>query len=486
MAGEQAMTERLGAEAPLVVDLDGTLLRTNLLLECALAFLRHNPLGLFSMISWLVRGRACLKQELARRVPLDLKLLPINESFYAYLAAERARGRKTYLATAADGELARAVAQCYGPFDGVLASDGTINLKGRRKAERLVDIFPEGFSYAGDSRADLPVWSCAEEVIAVGGAGVTGRAARFGKPVITFSTPAMLPALAECARPHQWAKNLLVVAPAVLGGVATDPSRMLHVLIAFAALCILASSTYILNDLWDVTDDRRHWSKRHRPIASGRLPVAAAASAVPFGLAFGFAIAALVGAAVAATLLAYTLLTVAYSLSLKRVPILDVMVLAGLFTLRLVLGTVAAAVAPSPWLLVFSMFLFGSLCFAKRFIEVERWKERGEARVASRGYEAADSPLLFALGIGTGIASTLTIVLYVIFDAFRHDLYGNPNWLWAFPVILFLWCCRIWLAAARRQLDDDPVAFALNDRPSLLLGAALLSAFVLAWSGPLT
>ncbi|GJD99770.1 UbiA family prenyltransferase [Methylobacterium isbiliense] len=484
MTKMQAPPERSGVGTPLVVDLDGTLLRTNLLFECVLAFLRLRPLGLFLMLGWLARGRAHLKQELARRIPLDPKLLPVNEEFYAYLTAERARGRRTYLATAADAEYACAIAAYYGPFDGVLASDGTVNLKGQRKAERLADAFPEGFSYAGDSRADEPVWSHAAEVIAVGGTRITGRAAKFGKPVITFLTPAVLPALAECARPHQWAKNLLVLAPAVLGGVADDPSRMLRVLIALAALCIIASSTYILNDLLDVADDRRHWSKRQRPIASGRLPVAVAAGAVPLGLAVGFALGALVGPAVVATLLVYTLLTVAYSLSLKRMPIVDVMVLAGLYTLRLVLGTVAAAIAPSLWLLVFSMFLFGSLCFAKRFIEVERWKERGEARVANRGYEAVDSPLLFALGIGTAIASTVTIVLYIIFDIFPHDLYRHAGWLWAFPVILFLWSCRIWLAAGRHQLDDDPVAFALNDRPSLLLGAALLSAFVLAWSAP--
>ncbi|ACL60436.1 UbiA family prenyltransferase [Methylobacterium nodulans] len=493
MAGTQVLADepadnrpRSSSTAPLVVDLDGTLLRTNLLFECALAFLRLNPLGVIAIVYWLIRGRARLKQELARRVLLDPKLLPLNEAFYDYLAAERARGRKTYLATAADGAIARAVAECYGPFDGVLASDGVINLKGRRKAEALARAFPQGFAYAGDSRADYPIWSLADEVIAVGGARFTGNAShRFGKAVISFPTPAMLPALLECARPHQWAKNLLVVAPAVLGGVATDPARMLQVLLACAALCVIASSTYVLNDLWDVADDRRHWSKCRRPIACGRLPVAAAAGFVPFGLSLGFALGALVGPAVVAALLGYTLLTVAYSLSLKRVPILDVLVLASLFTLRLVLGTVAAAVPPSPWLLVFSMFLFGSLCFAKRYIEVERWRDRGEGKVSSRGYMASDGPLLLALGTGTGIASTVTIVLYIIFDAFRHDLYGNVAWLWAFPVILFLWFSRIWLAAARRELDDDPVAFALNDVPSILLGAALLGAFVLAWAGVL-
>ncbi|MFC6051034.1 prenyltransferase, partial [Methylobacterium hispanicum] len=186
-----------------------------------------------------------------------------------------------------------------------------------------------------------------------------------------------------------------------------------------------------------------------------------------------------------AALAAYTALTVAYSLALKRVPILDVVVLASLFTTRLVLGTLAAAVAPSPWLLVFSMFLFGSLCFAKRYVEVERWKERGAGTTTSRGYETRDTPILLVLGAGTGVASIVTLVLYVMFDAFRLDLYASAGWLWAFPLILFLWLARIWLVAGRGRLDDDPVAFALNDGPSLMLGAALVGAFVLAWSGVL-
>lgn len=469
---------------PLVVDLDGTLLRTNILFECALAYLRHYPLGVVMIVIWLIQGRARLKQELARMGLLDPKLLPHNEALSTYLAAERAQGRKIYVATAADGVLARAVAECHGPFEGVLASDGHINLKGRHKAEALARLFPEGFAYAGDSRADFPVWSRASEVIAVGRARFTGSASRrFDKPSLEFPTPGMLPALIACARPHQWAKNALVIAPAILGGVATDPSRMFDVVLATLALCIIASSTYVLNDLWDVADDRRHWTKCRRPIASGRLPVAAAAGAVPFGLALGFGIGLLAGPGIVLALAAYTLLTIAYSLVLKRIPIVDVVVLAGLFTVRLVLGTVAAGVAPSPWLLVFSMFLFGSLCFAKRFVELERWKSHSDAKVTSRGYEVGDGPLLLVLGAGTGIASILTLVLYVIFDAYKRDLYTNAAWLWAFPIILFLWFARVWLVASRGQLHDDPVEFALNDGPSIMLGAALLGAFLLAWSG---
>jgi 4-hydroxybenzoate polyprenyltransferase/phosphoserine phosphatase len=472
------------SEDPLVIDLDGTLLQTNVLLECALVFLKRNPLGIFQMLVWLMRGRAVLKQELARRVTLDAAALPVNTALEAFAAAEKDRGRKVYLATAADRSIAQSIADRCGFFDGVLASDGLVNLKGRRKLEALRLLFPAGFAYAGDSSADFPVWSRASEVILVGESHWTRRTARrFDKPTQTFPTPSRLAALLKCARPHQWAKNCLVFVPAILGGVLSNPHAMLACALGFLALCFTASSTYIMNDLWDVADDRRHWSKCKRPIASGKLPVSTALAAIPAGLAIGMLLAIVAAPKVSLVLLGYVLLTVSYSFYLKRVPVLDVIVLASLFTLRLLLGIVCAGVFASPWLLVFSMFLFSSLCFAKRYVEVERAAGHGQNALASRGYVAKDGPLIFALGLGTGIASIIIMVLYVMFDAFRQTFYGDTIWLWAFPIIIFLWFARVWLVAARGELNDDPVAFAVNDVPSIMLGGAILTAFLLAWSG---
>lgn len=469
------------AADPLVVDLDGTLLHTDTLLECALLYLKQGPLGLLHMLGWLLRGPAVLKRELARRVTLDLSILPFNAALMAFAAAERSRGRRVILATAADRAVAEQVAQWCG-LDEVLASDGRINLKGARKLAAVEALLPGGFAYAGDSRADLVLWARASEAILVGRPGWARRTARRFATVRVFPTPSPLRALAKCARPHQWAKNALVFVPGVLAGQLSSPHAMLASAACFAALCVTASSTYLLNDLWDVNDDRRHWTKCRRPIASGRLPLRLAMLAIPLGLAAGMLIAAATVPKACAVLLAYIGLTLAYSFSLKRVPVLDVTVLASLFTLRLLLGIVATGVFASPWLLVFSMFLFSSLCFAKRYVEVERAAERG-ARVTSRGYRPGDSTLIFSLGLGTGIASILIMVLYVIFDAFRQTFYGNTAWLWAFPVIIFLWFSRVWLVAVRGELNDDPVAFAVRDRPSLLLGGAIMTAFLLAWSG---
>jgi 4-hydroxybenzoate polyprenyltransferase len=299
----------------------------------------------------------------------------------------------------------------------------------------------------------------------------------------TRDVAAIALALLECARPHQWAKNALVFMPAVLAGVINSSQALVATSVCFAALCLVASGTYIFNDLLDAADDRKHWSKRHRPIARGALPFSVAVLAAPIAVLSGLMIGLAVSPLAAACLFAYLVLTLVYSAGLKRVPVLDVAALATLFTLRLVLGIVGAGVQGSPWLLTFSMFLFGSLCLAKRYVEVEGAATRGQSKLASRGYQVEDAPVLIALGLATGTASVVIMVLYIIFDAFHRSFYGNTVWLWAFPVILFLWISRLWVLAVRRELDDDPVAFALTDPPSIALGATMLVAFILAWSG---
>ena len=300
------------------------------------------------------------------------------------------------------------------------------------------------------------------------------------QPASSAAGPSLLWALFKCARPHQWAKNTLVFVPMVLAG-ALDAHNLIATALSFVGLCLIASGTYIFNDILDVADDRRHWSKRHRPIATGALPIpvamVAASASIAVGLLLGFAATPQAGVALGA----YLVVTLAYSFGLKRVPILDVTTLASLFTLRLILGIASASVAGSHWLLTFSMFLFASLCFAKRYVEVEGSAVRGRPMVSGRGYQVEDAPLLMALGLATGTASIVIMVLYIIFDAFDKSFYGQTMWLWSFPVILFLWISRIWLMAGRKQLDDDPIAFAVSDIPSIALGSAMLGAFFLAW-----
>lgn len=470
---------------PLVLDLDGTLLRSNLLLEGIVSLLRHNLLMVFPLLLWALRGRAFLKSRVAQRAALDVATLPVNQDLLALAEAEARRGRQIMLATAADELLARRVARRFPIIGRVLASDGRLNLKGEAKAVRLAALFPDGFAYAGAAAADLPIFARAEEAIIVEAAPGVVRAARsLGRPVTAFERPSRLRALAKSLRLHQWAKNALVFLPLMLGGKAGDPTAWALAGAAFLALGLVASASYLLNDLWDLPHDRAHWSKRRRPLASGVLPLGQGLIALPAGLALGLGLAAWAGPAVLAAVLAYLALTLAYSLSLKQAPILDALTLGGLFTLRLVIGVAAAAVIWSPWLLAFSMFLFTSLSFAKRYTELRGAAKRGRTeRLAGRGYQPADEPVVLGFGIAAGLASLVIFILYLALEAFQIAALAAPLSLWAFPPLLMLFMGRVWLLAGRDELNDDPVAFAMKDRQSLMLGLMAGLAFAVAALG---
>ncbi len=469
---------------PLVLDLDECLIRTDLLFETALAYVRVNPLRIFQIVGWALRGRAHLKRRLAEAVSLDLSSLPANEKLVNFARAESQRGRTIYLATAADELLAIRIAMGFPFIGGVIGSNGDDNLKGKTKADFLAQRFPDGFDYAGDSAADMAVWQKARRAIVVNASPAIERAAAaLQMPVTVIAREPRLLALVKSLRLHQWAKNTLVFVAAILSGEITQAATAISVVGAFFALGLVASGTYLINDLWDLPNDRRHRSKRNRPLASGSLSIAAAIAASIVLIITGMAITMAIGLGTFATVAIYLVVTLAYSMALKRVPILDGFVLASLFTLRIAIGIATAGVYASPWLLVFSMFLFASLSFAKRHTEVALITKPDATPVNGRGYIAADVPLLLGLGLATGTASILIMVLYLINDAFAREFYGNAHWLWALPAVLFLWISRIWLVGQRGQLDDDPVAFAVKDRLSIMLGGAVGTAFVFAWAG---
>jgi len=484
-ADGQPDTRQVGsAPVPLLIDLDHTLIRTDLLMETVLAYVAANPFRIFNLPVWLLGGRANLKRKLAEAVDLDAELIPVNEKVVELAMEAKREGRQVFLVTASDELLARKMAARFPFLDGVISSDGTTNLKGRHKAGTVGERFSEGYDYVGDSAADLHVWRNARHVIAVAPGVATLRQIRtLAKPTTVIEGKSRLRALLKAARLHQWAKNILIFVPAVLSGTVLEPDTIINCVLAFLALGFVALGTYLVNDLLDINHDRRHWSKRFRPIAAGDLPIGLAIAAAAVSIAGGLAIGAMVNMGVLVGLLAYLVLTLAYSMHVKRLAILDVVVLAVLFTLRLAVGIAAADVFASPWLLVFSMGLFTSLSIAKRYTEIERTAQKGETVVPGRGYITADAPLVLGLGLATGTASVLILVLFLIFDAFQRDIYANPDWLWLFPIIIFLWIGRIWLISQRGELNDDPVVFALKDRQSLVLGALMATAFVLAWLG---
>jgi 4-hydroxybenzoate polyprenyltransferase/putative flippase GtrA len=468
---------------PLAVDLDGTLLRTDVLAEAVVAGLFRRPLSVFWALVLIPRGRARFKARMSEIVSLDVSRLPVRHSLLNYLRAERARGRSIHLVTAATEAVARRVAAHFDVFDGVHASSDLLNLKGANKRMRLAALFPDGFAYAGDSRADLAVWAGAQSLVIAGASrSVSSRARRLGKPVEAEFDAAgsTLDGWRRALRLHQWSKNLLIFVPLLLSNQVANPRTWTACLAGFALLGVAASATYLINDLADLEADRSHRTKRARALASGEIPVLSG-----LGVALAMLVVALTGAAFLSSaftlaLVAYLTMTLAYSFRLKQVPLLDGVILACLYTARLVCGTLLTATVFSPWLLTFSMFFFFSMSIAKRQVEISAATSPTDQTLPGRGYRPSDAPLTLSLGVATSAAAVLIIVQYMMAEAFPSNVYAFPAALWATPLLLGLWVCRIWLLAHRGQLDDDPVAFAVKDRVSLVLGGLLGAAFLLA------
>ncbi|MFN3522308.1 MAG: UbiA family prenyltransferase [Phenylobacterium sp.] len=470
------------AGEPLVVDMDGTLTRVDTLYELFAAALFKRPLAAIASLRVLFTGGiAPFKRAVGELGEIDVETLPLREDLVAHLVAEKANGRSLHLATAADRAIAEGVAARVGVFDSVQASDGARNLKGPRKAERLAELFPDGFAYAGDHTADLPVWRAAKAAIVVASNGLERQVAQ------TTPVERIFPgrggdwrAWAKAARPHQWAKNLLVWAPIALGWPQLTGAGLAQALAATALLCLLASLTYVINDVADVGADRRHPTKRARPFASGALPVrdglVVGGLGIPLALAAGWAISP----AVAACLAAYTITTLAYSIGLKRAPLLDVFLIGVLFSLRVALGVAAAGLEWSAWLMTFSIFFFFSLALAKRHTELVRAVAAGMSEIPGRGYRPHDKDITLVFGVSSMMAAVVLVVLYLVEEVFPLGAYAEPRWLWGAPAVMFLWASRIWLLANRGEMNDDPVVFALKDRVSLSLGGLLLATFLLA------
>jgi 4-hydroxybenzoate polyprenyltransferase len=467
---------------PLVLDLDGTLLRTDLLLEAALHYVKQRPLGVFLLLWWACHGTAFLKHQLASRTDLAVQHLPINERLAQYARQAAEKGRTVVAATAANRELADRVCARFSFISAVFASCDKVNLKGSRKAAELNERFPDGYVYAGDAAADLAVWRSARGAIFAGrDRRVLQQLSKITDVEADLSVPRAAPAdWRRALRLHQWAKNGLLFLPLMLAGELFDPLRWLACIAAFVAIGLTASATYLVNDLFDLEADRQHWTKRNRALAAGTIGILPAIAACAVLLASGITLAALAtGLPVVGLLLLYCAVTLSYSLYLKRLPVLDVTVLASLFTLRLVLGAAAAQVRVSAWLLVFSMFLFLSLALAKRSTEIGRkgGSTPSENVTHGRGYVAADASLVAGLGASSALAAVHVMVLYLINDAFSDVLYGFPQLLWAAPVLIGLWLGRVWLLCGRGILHDDPVVFAVSDKVSLALGAGVFASF---------
>jgi len=287
----------------------------------------------------------------------------------------------------------------------------------------------------------------------------------------------------KAMRPHQWAKNSLVFVPPLLAGKMFDLSALSGTILAFVAFSLVASGVYVINDLTDLADDRGHWTKRHRPLASGALQVSHGVGLSSGLLILGVVLGTKAGSGVVACLLAYVVASVAYSLCLKRIILVDVLTLAGLFTMRLLTGTIAANAVLSPWLMTVSMFFFLSLSLVKRYTELRWTAEEGRTRISGRSYLTADMPIVLSLGCASLVASVIVFVLYLTQEAFVAAQLAAPKLLWVFPPGVFLIGCRLWVLSGRGDLHDDPVAFLVKDVASLAILGALTVVFAVALLG---
>jgi 4-hydroxybenzoate polyprenyltransferase/phosphoserine phosphatase len=472
----------VASQRALCVDLDGTLVKSDTLVDSLFLLVRTHPLRSLRAPLWLKGGKAALKARVCSEVQLDAARLPYNRKLLEYLTRQHSQGRKLYLTTGADTSLARRIADHLGIFEEVLASDGLTNLTGHNKLQSLQQRFAEnGFDYVGNARPDLPLLShSGEAMVANPDLALQGLLRKHKIPVAhRFDDRAPLSkTILKTIRLHQWAKNVLIFVPLLLAH-ALHLRPVMNAVTAFFCFSLCASATYIVNDLLDIEADRRHPKKRFRPFAAGNLsPAVGAAISISF-LALAFAGSAFLPRAFAGWLLAYLVTTLAYSLHLKRVVLLDVILLSGLYTLRMLAGGAATNVVFSPWLAAFSVFLFLSLAMVKRFSELQNVRALGHTISNNRGYLLVDIEQLRSFGTASAYASVVVFALYINGNDIA-GLYRHPTRMWLMTPLMILWLSRVWLLASRGELDEDPVIFAVTDRMSLLIGAAIVLIAILA------
>ncbi len=471
----------LELERPLCVDLDGTLVKSDTLIDSLLLLARRRPVDFFRTPLWALKGKANLKKRVTALVSLNVEHLPYNRALLEYLMAEHGDGRKLYLATGADSVLAHRIAAHLGIFEDVLCSDGTTNLIGHNKLAGFRSRFGGDFDYVGNARPDVPLLGAATEPMVANPELSLRLLLRMRKMRVARSfddRASSLRVFLKAIRMHQWAKNVLIFLPLLLAHSFRLPILGAAAL-AFLCFSLCASATYIINDLLDIEADRQHPKKRNRAFASGNLSAFGGLS-----ITAGFLLLAFLGThflpiAFLGWLSLYLVTTLAYSLALKRVVILDVVVLAGLYTLRLLAGAAATGTYISPWLAAFSIFIFLSLAMVKRFSELQNVRSAGAALVNGRGYLLTDIEQVRTFGTSSAFASIVVFAIY-IGQPDVTGLYRHHDRMWLIVLLMILWLCRVWLLASRGELDEDPVVFALTDRMSMLMGLGVVVIALLA------
>jgi 4-hydroxybenzoate polyprenyltransferase/phosphoserine phosphatase len=475
-------------EVPLCVDLDGTLIKTDALVEAFLGLLKRRPLAALAAPFLLLKGKAYLKRWIAERSLLDPAALPYNQDVLAWMNTQKLAGRRLVLATASDERSARAIAAHLGLFELVIASNGQENLRGPNKLRRLQERFPEGFDYAGDSRADLEIWKHSRKCIVVHPSIALRRAVLSEDPgalIFERQNQGLRPWL-RLFRVHQWAKNLLIFIPLITSHRILEKGRLLEACWCFLGFSFCASAVYIVNDLWDLEMDRRHPGKRSRPLACGEISLLEGLLSLPLVLALSIGILAGLPQPAIGLVALYFVLTILYSTLFKKQLLLDVFLLASFYILRILIGGAANRIEVSPWLLTFAMFFFLSLAFSKRVSELAARRSGPSTGVTGRSYLTTDIEQLNTFGVASGFLSALVLTLYFQSDQVRL-LYRSPAALWLLLPLLLYWITRVWILTTRGAIDEDPVLWAITDRVTWILaaiGAAIMMAGTLNLSFP--
>lgn len=468
---------------PLCVDCDGTLIATDLLHEAFFLMLKQYPIGLFLLPLWLLKGKAYLKNRIAEKVRFNWATLPYREEVMHRVVQAQKAGRKTVLATASPQIWAEGIAQQLGCFDLAIGTSETVNLSGQRKGEYLAKLYGEkGFEYIGDMPIDMQVWAHAAGAIVVSNnPKIINELQKKSIALIDHIQPssANLWSYVKALRIHQWLKNLLILVPLLAAHQLTSIVGLIQTAYAFLAFSLCASAVYVLNDLLDLESDRQHIRKRKRPFAACTIPLMQGIFMVPILLILAFGIALLLPIQFIIVLAGYFLMTLAYSIRLKKQVIVDVMMLAGLYTMRIIAGAAATNIKPSFWLLAFSMFIFLSLAMVKRYSELLITLQANKKEPVGRGYSVEDLPVLMAIGVSAGLGSVLILALYINSPE-TSTMYPNTVWLWLVPPIIMYWTSRMWMKAHRGQVDDDPVVFAAKDWQSLIVIAISATIFAIA------
>lgn len=479
------MTAVARQDLPLVVDLDGTLTHADTLHETLLDLIKRSPGCLLLIPYWLWKGKAYFKEQIAIRAQLNVDLLPFNKEFVQWLQEEKTKGRSLILCTAANKKIAEIVSKKINLFDEILSSDNKTNIAGDAKAALLNQRFgSKQYDYAGNSKIDLRVWRHANAGILITSSKILiSKAKVLTKISKVFEVKKnSLLDYAKFIRLHQWLKNLLLFVPIVAAHELSNVHKWALLIGAFFSFSLCASFVYILNDLFDVENDRSHPKKRERLLANGQVSIPRGILIALCMLLLSILIAINLAPAFQICLLVYFSATCLYTILVKRIAIFDCLVLAFLYTLRIISGVLLVGDPLSFWLLAFSLFLFLSLAFVKRYAELALSIHKADRNISGRGYVTSDAPLIQTMGVVAGYISVLVLALYLNSEAVLR-LYRSPQMIWFGVCILLFWISWVWMQAQRGKMNDDPLIFAIKDRVSVMSGALFMGVLILGTIG---